>query len=186
MPGLLTSQQYTSRPAATRLYRQTALLTACAKRLRVHTLQPRCRVQPRKLLRLICSAMETGSVDPAAKTFMAVVGKSSAFEGVEPATLKQLQNQGQEETLPAGFKIAEEGLAPSACYVLLQSCFLRSNGEGDTSCKPKAQPYTKCKTHILIHEFFSLTFVKARAKSHSGTTRLRSMHFGKMSSLACT
>ena len=156
MPGLLTIQQYTSRPVTRRAYNQTAQTTlACAKRRHVNAVHLRPCVQPRKLLPHVCYARETGSVEPAAENFMAAVGKFSPFEDVEPVTLKQLQKQGQEETLPAGFKLAEEGLAPAACYVLLQTCFLRSNGEGDVPCTSRSSPQLECNTHTSIDSAFS-------------------------------
>ena len=65
--------------------------------------------------------------------FLTVASKDSPFKDVEAAILRDLYHHGQEETLPSGHKLAEEGVLPTACYILLRSCFLRKNGEGKLS-----------------------------------------------------
>ncbi|KAL3157783.1 hypothetical protein ABBQ32_012207 [Trebouxia sp. C0010 RCD-2024] len=61
--------------------------------------------------------------------FLTVASKESPFKDLEADILKDLYHQGQEVTLPSGHKLAEEGATPTACYVLLHSCFLTRNGE---------------------------------------------------------
>ncbi len=55
----------------------------------------------------------------------------SSFTNVDAAALQQLAEQGREEDLPIGCKLAEEGMSPEACYFLGSSeTFLKRNGEG--------------------------------------------------------
>lgn len=62
--------------------------------------------------------------------FLTVASKESPFKDLEADVLEDLYHQGQDATLPSGHKLAEEGATPTACYVLLHSCFLTRNGEG--------------------------------------------------------
>lgn len=72
-------------------------------------------------------------VDKTAQDFLTVASKASPLKDVGATVLTDLCNKGQEENLPAGYKLSEEGAAPTACHILLHSCFLRSDGEGNNS-----------------------------------------------------
>lgn len=66
-----------------------------------------------------------------AQDFLTVASKQSLFKDVEATVLGDLYHQGQAENLPVGHKLAVEGATPTAFYVLLHSCFLKRNGEGE-------------------------------------------------------
>lgn len=83
-----------------------------------------------------CSAnSDTGNapVHKTAQDFLAVASRASPFQDVGDTILTDLCSKGQEETRPVGYRLSEEGAAPTACHVLLHSCFLKSNGEGTCS-----------------------------------------------------
>lgn len=151
MPGLLIPVSNTPVPASLRCnLGRLRLCTATAARNQVTRL-PRCGVTWRsKSTSTACSASSDTGNSPVGNTahdFLAVASRASPFQDVGATILTDLCTKGQEETLPAGYKLSEEGAAPTACHVLLHSCFLRSNGEGTHSLtlhlwqKHHIQPY---------------------------------------------
>lgn len=137
MPGLQIPVSNTPVPALLRCNLGCLrLCTATAARHRV-TMLPRRGVafSSKSTSTACCASSDTGNspVDKTAQDFLTVASRSSPFQDVEATVLTDLYNRGQEETLPAGYKLSEEGAAPTACHVLLHSCFLKSNGEGRCS-----------------------------------------------------
>ena len=133
MPGLLIPVKNSPVPALLRSsHSHLRLFTATTARN--HTrLPPRSVASRSKLPSTACKASsETGNfpVDKTAQDFLTVASKASPFKDAGATVLTDLCSKGQEETLPAGYKLSEAGAAPTACHVLLHSCFLRSNGEG--------------------------------------------------------
>ena len=134
MPGLLIPVQYTPVAAVSRCnHGPTRVCTVAAVRPLARRLCPRSVLSRSKCTAVTCrasSGKESNPTGQSAQDFLTVASKVAPFKDVDAGVLRELCDKGQEGTLPSGYKLAEEGIEPTACYVLLHGCFLRSNGEG--------------------------------------------------------
>lgn len=137
MAGLLIPVKHARFPALLRsTHRDRRLFSASiarrgVTRLSSHSVIPRSKSTPTACK--ASSERDSAPVDRAAQNFLTVASEASPFRDVGATALTDLSIKGQEETLRAGHKLAEEGTQPTACHVLLHDCFLRSNGEGEYS-----------------------------------------------------
>ena len=134
MPGLLIPVKNTPVPALLR-YSHGNLRSCTAPTAQERVTRPLPRsVAPRsKSTATTCKASSATENYKTGQDFLTVASKASPFKDAGATVLTDLFNKGQEETLPAGYKLSEAGAAPTACHLLLHSCFLRSNGEGKSS-----------------------------------------------------
>ena len=137
MPGLLIPVKHSPVPALLRCnHGHVRLCAATTAQTHVTRLPPRGVASRSKSTSTVCKASsEKGSspVDKTAGDFLTMTSNASPFKDVGATVLTDLFNKGQQINLPAGYKLSEEGAAPTACHILLHSCFLRSDGEGDCS-----------------------------------------------------
>ena len=137
MAGLLIPVKNARFPALLRsTHRDRRLFSASIARRGVTRLSSHSVISRSKSTPSACKASserDNAPVDTAAQNFLTVASEASPFKDVGATALTGLSNKGQEETLRAGHKLAEEGAQPTACHVLLHDCFLKSNGEGTYS-----------------------------------------------------
>ena len=136
MPGLLIAVKNTPFPALLRYSHSHLRLFRASNSRHRGRLSPRSVISRSKSAPTACKAnseRDIFPVDRTAQEFLTIASKVSPFKNVGATVLRDLSNEGQEETLPAGYKLAEEGARPTDCHVLLHGCFLRSNGEGTDS-----------------------------------------------------